>query len=212
MFWRKHDNEETMVAEKSFKEVAKVAPIKTADVVREYIESQKSMIYPENYIKVHEFMNDEKYKMMFTEREKTKLRDLGFSIFVKAKWVGKFNYHACVWIVEKGTSCINTIYNKSNPTKYPTFGNRVQYSGDIPMGVLEKAKLVRDTRILHSITIHSMSPFPMEFIKCDPLLIGWTYCPQILVDDNGKYGDMVNSNAEGVIIAMWDYDKEVSLL
>lgn len=76
----------------------------------------------------------------------------------------------------------------------PTREVRVDYVGDIPDFVLDNM----EKSGLSEFTVHSMLPLPVKetqvLSKTDPVMIGW-----------------INDQL-GVVIGMWDYDKEISLM
>jgi len=116
---------------------------------------------------------------------------------VDIKFVRQFEYHA-------------------NIGKYAgvenTGGAKVQYAGDIPefaMDNLEKA-----LGITNYVTIHSNYPFPVEYQlpKTDPVLVAWEGNPGItMYSKKGSRGMKKMNKTRGVVIAIWDYDKEIEI-
>jgi hypothetical protein len=210
MFWKKKVIVEGVNVQKGIEVKEQVATIPhTIDIFKEYLDSQGEFERTERYHKVHSFMNDEGYKKIFSQSDKDELDLLGFNVFVKADWVKRFSYHATVWVGDKYTNPIAIPPKHSNNSYYDgEYWSRIcaQYVGDIPDSVIEKAEKIKEH--VMAITVHSMYPLPTEFVKCDPILIGWHYCPCINVHDNGKIFNIYEPDAEGVIIAVWDYDKE----
>jgi hypothetical protein len=129
---------------------------------------------------------------------KQKLINAGFRAFIKSDWINNFKYHA-------------QVYSHSNSSLLDTV-----YVGDIPEFVLDKALIAKECG-LKFITIHSNYPLPTEFIHCDPVLIGWnnyikTRDGFIRTNKHGQLYTPAISNIEGVILAVWDYDKESEIL
>jgi len=149
----------------------------------------------------------------FSDEEKNALGAMGFHIFIRSQWVGKFLYHANIYngFEARGVLVADPgVMVQAEGWGIWVLGTRVDYKGDIPNSVIEKAMSIKS--MVRQITIHSMQPLPVEFVKCDPILIGWACCPQIQVDGSGKFDKVWYSNAEGVVISIWDYDKEVEAL
>lgn len=129
------------------------------------------------------------------------LQKCGFRVFVKSEFASdeNFPYYALVKGKEK---CCYNIYN----------GREYIYIGDIPISVVEKAQIAIKQGINY-LTIHSKQPLPIVPLHAtDPVLIGWVDNPRMFGrwDDDG--GNMYrNILSIGVIIAVWDNDKEMEL-
>lgn len=107
------------------------------------------------------------------------LKGNNFRVFVSRERVFKtFRYHAGI----QGSYLIGT--------------KVIDYSGDIPEGILNQAETARSTvggGKFAQFTVHSMSPLPTveRYLKVDPVMILW-------ITDN-----------LGVVVGIWDGDKEV---
>jgi hypothetical protein len=114
------------------------------------------------------------------------LLEEGFVWFISIQNVLKFKYHAVV--------------RTPHPVHF-NYQNLPLYTGDIPDFAINRAALALKCG-LELITIHSMRPMPIERVKTDPVLIGWESDPNFEYPKRG---------AEGVVIAIWDNDKELEL-
>jgi hypothetical protein len=182
------------------------------DIFKGYLDNQDKLTKEDRYYKIHNFMEDEGYQKQFHPYEKKVLADLGFSVLIKADWIKRFTYHSMVWNNKNkmNTVCVPPTYSIDGQWMDSDYYSSqcMQYVGDIPDSVIEKATKIRETKLIMGMTLHSMYPLPSEFVKCDPILIGWRYCPCIYTDKQGKFHKLFEPEAQGVIIAVWDYDKE----
>jgi hypothetical protein len=98
-------------------------------------------------------------------------------------------------------------------TRYYRSVTSFKYVGDIPDFALDNMEKAKKAGIKH-FTIHSNLPLPVKraekMLKSDPIMIGWTENPTIKVDATGSIKRM-SRNIEGVVIAVWDGDKETAL-
>ena len=119
------------------------------------------------------------------ERTKIDLLDADFRWYVTARNLNLFKYFAVV----------RTVQGERN------------YIGDIPNFAIERAELAISLGI-KEITIHSMQPLPVSRVDTDPVMVGWLYIPQKAADNftYGHYG-----NWEGVVLAVWDNERELEL-
>lgn len=140
------------------------------------------------------------------------LKELGFCYFVSVQNILAFHYHASVnWIYDDYPISIE--YNITKQYRRGIYHGYQVYAGDIPDFALDKIKVVGDK--VDFITIHSMSPLPIRMAKesislerVDPILVGWKYNPNLHCI-NGVWDS--KSNALGVVLAIWDNDKELEL-
>lgn len=119
------------------------------------------------------------------QRIKLDLLEAGFHFYITARELRRFKYFAVV-------------RDSSAPS----------YIGDIPDFAIAQANLAISLGI-REITIHSNQPLAIEYQKGDPVLIGWLSRP-----DEGVYNDFTcryHENWEGVILAVWNNDKELEL-
>lgn len=126
-----------------------------------------------------------------------------FRFFVPMDIVTRFKYHASV------CSPIGSMVMQGGITS-----NAIVYAGDIPDTALDRMIKVKELGI-RFITVHSMQPFPIQLVQCDPVAIGW-YEPMWIFKD-GKETILrllynYSGTLEGVIVAIWDGQKEVSVL
>lgn len=142
-----------------------------------------------------------KFLAGFTPEKFNALNSKGIRLVVKTSDVVKFKYHALLWADTKASG--GTI----RETQY----GHIQYIGDLPNFALDRIEVARQNGLVFG-TIHSNFPLPTEFIsakKTDPVVIGWCEFPDICINR-----DIVTSFREilGVVIAMWDMDKELEYL
>ena len=82
-----------------------------------------------------------------------------------------------------------------------------RYVGDIPDFALDRAHRICNLGITY-LTIHSMSPMPVERMYSDPVMVGWSGDPELR---EGNIGWIILSPVEGFIIAVWDNEKELEI-
>ena len=120
------------------------------------------------------------------ERLKLDLIDAGFLWYVEARDLNKFNFLAVVRATQA----------------------RADYIGDIPDFALERAEAAISLGI-REITIHSNEELPIDRTHTDPVMVGWKVCPAI--SQSRRFVDANLDSWEGVVIAVWDNDKEFEL-
>jgi hypothetical protein len=134
-----------------------------------------------------------------------KLRKAGLVWFVPATFAEKFRYAAIV----RDRPNAETVRTSGD-----RYGNRskILYDGDLPDSVLDKAAIALECGINH-LTVHSNQPFPvkLEAVRHDPVLIGWQQPPIIEVNTRGCVCTS-GKNYHGVVIAIWDAEKEIDVL
>lgn len=131
--------------------------------------------------------------------------DAGFRWFVGADFVRQFRYHAEVF----SASAWNFLSVVEQIEKGRFSGRRVIYVGDIPDFALDNLLKVKELGLACA-TIHSMQPMPVELVLTDPVVIGWMTNPHITVSP-----DIVSflfPDATGIVLAMWDGEKEIEVL
>ena len=121
------------------------------------------------------------------ERVKLDLMDNDFRYYIKAGELAKLKYHALV------RSRFHSRY-------------LLDYTGDIPDFAISRAEIAISFGI-RDITIHSMQLLPVNRLKGDPVLVGWMSQPEQAVWE----GYNLDKNIEGVVIAVWDNEKELEL-
>jgi hypothetical protein len=124
------------------------------------------------------------------------LRNRGFTLFVDDSIVKRFAYCASIL----GGSVIG--YHLDDP-----YG--IRYAGDIPDFALDRISSART--VLIYMTIHSTQPLPVKIVHCDPVVIGWLDRPTITRVGVIRKHWQAKSPLLGVIVAMWDMDKEITL-
>lgn len=132
------------------------------------------------------------------------LQDLGFYWFVRPNFALKFHYHAAIFC-----PCVGYFdFDKANVRTF-------WYCGDLPDSVLAKLEVIKDVKHFDyrrpNVTVHSLLPLPIEIERRPPLLepvaIAWNVNPMF---DKTWWGwRSWNPNAIGVVIAVWDADKEL---
>ena len=90
-------------------------------------------------------------------------------------------------------------------------GQAFKYVGDIPEFALDNMDAAVKAGVRH-FTVHSSQPLPVKktsisLPRTDPVLIGWTENPDIRVAKDGTIRRM-SRNVEGVVVAVWDGDRE----
>ena len=119
-------------------------------------------------------------------RIKLDLLKAGFHFYITARNLNRFKYFAIV----------RDKYFAPN------------YIGDIPDFAIDRANLAISLGI-EEITIHSNQPLAVEYQKGDPVIVGWLRKPDNEVD-NG-FTRLRYENWEGVVLAVWDNNKELEL-
>ncbi len=135
-------------------------------------------------------------------------RKLGFNIFVEPKSVLRFKYHASLL---GETVFRNTI----------TSCDCYRYSGDVPDFALDNIQKVKECRansLGHlNMTVHSMEYLPVEIkripVMVDPVVIWWENSQVCFYKcfRTWKISDLFK-NSLGVIVAIWDKDKELKVI
>lgn len=104
----------------------------------------------------------------------------------------------------------------------------VLYGGDIPEFALDRLDALRRIGPDWPLTIHSNLPLPVQVSEAlprvDPVLIAWPHLPRRITVDRsgrllrdtgfGKRDEWLRDNdpgGAGIVVAMWDMDKEVTL-
>ena len=121
------------------------------------------------------------------ERIKLDLLDAGFYWYITGERLNSFEYFAIV----RGRP-----YRETN------------YIGDIPDFAIGRAELAMSLGV-EGITLHSMHQLPITRVNTDPVMVGWLWIPN--GDHFGKFTDSQGEKREGVVISVWDMDKEIKL-
>jgi len=131
------------------------------------------------------------------------LIDNGFSWFVDTYFIRKLPYVAGIGD--------NVVVDYSRAF-LKTGRSSLKYVGDVPDSIMDKASLASATISVGAFTVHSMKPMVIEMgaIPLDPIMIGWCYSPGILTHDKKFFS--VERETEGVVIGIWDHDKEIEIL
>lgn len=140
---------------------------------------------------------------------KMRLHEAGFLWLVGHEFVRKFKYAASVKNHGINRSPVYKCHDYASLDHY-------LYSGDIPDFALDRCEEAIKSGIEY-LTIHSNEPFPVEIVNCDPVIIGWASNPCIAKSRNtlsgSQYGQWrtLSRHEEGVVVAVWDYDKEITI-
>ena len=138
-------------------------------------------------------------------RIKKELIEAGFLWYVTKEFVSKFKYAAGV-----GTDMFLVGIGQASGL----ISSYVGYTGDIPEAILDKVDKARQAGI-REMTVHSTQPLPISVTKVlpriDPVIIGWQRKPDIRLNGSFKFSQMLR-DYEGVVIGIWDHDKEIEVL
>ena len=104
-------------------------------------------------------------------------------------------------------------YPSSNPIR------EIHYIGDIPEFALD-SKVIASKCGLKFFTIHSVYPLPTRQIQkqVDPVMVGWFGDPRITFMDidclffKRRGFHHMALTVSGIVVAIWDRDKEISVL
>ncbi len=148
---------------------------------------------------------------VFTE-EISWCRDNNFRLFVTPDFAFKFKYAASVGYP---TPEIGRKFPVGRFSERYFVRKKYHYTGDIPDNILDNMNLFIAHNPDRAITIHSCELIPMtvEVVPrlCDPVAIGWFR--EICFDNTWlgwrNWGD---KNAFGVILGIWDKEKEIKVL
>lgn len=129
----------------------------------------------------------------------------------------RFRYHATI-ITSNGS---RSKANYSGAGKADTDGDildKYNYAGDIPDSVLNNIEVFKD--VAHgnypAITVHSVAPLPYRVERIpklvEPVAIGWL--GKKVVFDNTWFGWRFwgDEDAVGVILGIWDGEKEMAVI
>ncbi len=176
------------------------------NLVKEYI-NQLSLIEHDAHIaKLNILKTGTSNGIIFSQFDQAVRQGLianDFCAFVKMDIITKFKYHAQLYSWNVAL------------VKQSVWGDAVVYAGDIPDNMLDRILKAKNLGV-ENITIHSLMPFPTQLIHCDPIVIGWAKSLTIYPDSGNRVNiePFFNSYGiiEGIILAMWDYDKEMAVL
>ena len=128
------------------------------------------------------------------ERIELELAENNLVWIITASDVLKFKYHVNI---------------RGKAIQYYTAKHSRSYVGDIPDFALERAELALRLGI-RNITLHSMNPLPVTRVHIDPVMVGWIQDAAIHTDKDGEFFTYWPKN-EGVVLAIWDNEKELEL-
>ena len=128
------------------------------------------------------------------ERWKLQLAEQGFVWIITTKYILNLKYHVNI---------------RGSGIKYYSDTQAIRYVGDIPDFALNRAESAIRLGI-EVITLHSMNPLPVERIHIDPVMVGWIQDPKIHTDISGRFFSY-DMKAEGIVLAIWDNEKELEL-
>ena len=128
------------------------------------------------------------------EYRKLELMENNLIWYVTAGSILKFKYHVNI------RGCGIAYYSDEQVERY---------IGDIPDFAISRAELALRLGIRY-ITLHSMNPLPVERVHIDPIMVGWIQAPEIHTDISGRFFSYQEKN-QGVILAIWDNEKELEL-
>lgn len=139
-----------------------------------------------------------------------KLYDSDFVWMVEEVFVRKFKHAASI---QRGV-VFESDDHKNYPSLYPI--KSIRYVGDLPDFVMDRMKTAEGCG-LSFFTVHSTNPLPVEvvFEKVDPVMIGWYHNPGIVFMGNlwgQKRFHHMSPTAQGVVVAIWDKDKELDII
>jgi len=129
----------------------------------------------------------------------------GFVWFVDRNFVSRFQHAAAITPSKEGRN-VGAVRERLGSTSW----NNLKFKGDIPDFALTKMETAMNCGITH-ITAHSHAPFPMEleFVKDDPVAIGWATHPHIEKNNLGKFN--CPKDQIGIVIAIWEGQEEIHL-
>lgn len=138
-----------------------------------------------------------------------KLRKAGFHWVVYSDtFVPRFPYAAVVSSSGRGTWSGVFVRESDSGSE-----RQVIYTGDIPDFAIQRALIAKKLGI-EVITIHSAAVLPVTLAasKVDPVLVGWLGGIHIAKNDpSGPYRTDRDGIIPGIVIALWDGDKEIAL-
>lgn len=149
--------------------------------------------------------------LSISEESRRKLLEKGLVWIVGEKFVRKFRYAAGL----DGGVYFEPFEHQLYPSSHPL--RKVNYVGDIPEFALDNRLVALDCGLTH-FTIHSCKPLPtaLVFEKVDPVMIGWFTNPRIRLMDHewlfGRFIHHMNKTVRGIVVAIWDKDKELGVL
>ena len=130
-----------------------------------------------------------------------RMQEQGFRLVVDIDWALKFKHHASIDgdCVFESRGSRRTIY---------------QYCGDIPEFALDKLEIFLGGPLnIGVVSIHSMQPLPVKLLRSlpvvDPVMIGWAESPRFSYKQSGW---VARNDPLGVVIAVWDGDKEIEVI
>ena len=135
------------------------------------------------------------------------LAQLGFRMVVNARFARKFKYHAIL----RGGPIVGKLKNAA--VRGDDCTEAYYYVGDVPETALDRIEQFK----YGPITVHSMSPLPLKITKflprVDPVAIGWIEYPEFIKTAFGwKTRSPGGKGGCGVVLAIWDGEKEIKVL
>lgn len=183
--------------------------MKTAVLIKEYTDKLSPVITEQ------ERHNGEVAKILGIDyanmpiQMRQKLYDKNMVWAIDERFVKKFKYVAGI----SSEVYYEPFEHKDYPFTHPM--SVIKYVGDIPNFAIDRIRIAKDCGLKY-FTIHSCKPLPIEeiFQQVDPVLVGWWSNPKIILEDTflGKRFSEMDKVATGVIVAIWDMEKEIQIL
>jgi len=175
-----------------------VEVLTTEEIARSYAQSDNAAAHPVEHLnKLAEFTGITPAILLM----RAKL--LGLNLIVDCEFVEKFKYGAQIGERIKSVFFVSDFFVKLLPRE-----RTVVYSGDIPDFALSKMSQLKECGF-SMFTIHSNQPLPVSLVQLDPVIIAWTQPVGIYLEEDAFCS--CQSGVKGVIVAMWDMDKEVTI-
>lgn len=199
--------------------------VTTVDLVKAYSEKKKAMEAIEAVqaydLRIAKFLSAPSLNNLRETGHGTllkhfeELEKLGFgSWIVGAPFVRKFAFHAVVRIphmsAARSYDDVPVTYGSSSRETYEV----PFYTGYIPESVLTRLEQAKS--VLPFMTIHSNQEMPISREKvvpvADPVVVGWPSNPGIRLGYiRQSIIKQINNRAFGVVLGVWDLDKEAEL-
>lgn len=189
--------------------------------IKAYIETMdepKQVLEPVLVVKKHGLVLDNEIKKKIGHHEK--LRELkGSSLYrgFTIQLLNQLERIGAVWLVDRNFVSRFNYAASIGPGIYSTEhcviknNSMIVYVGDIPEVILDKALLIKRMGINY-FSVHSQYPFPIEEFelpKVDPVMIAWPEQPWI--HRRGTCWDC-SENVLGIVVGIWDGEKEIEVL
>lgn len=161
-------------------------------------------------------------QLLQRNQTQTILAEAGFVWMVHPRFVSKFRFAAGVWLRERR-------YDNDAPVETMSGSAAIWYAGDIPDFAIERMRQVKAFEQFRCVTIHSNEPLPVSRVNLrpiDPVMVAWTggerRSEHLTIRQRARwqfrrnpfdaYGTLeAHRQTIGVVIAAWDFDKEIEL-